>query len=57
MKWWPWHRDKRLERARRERTEIMSKSAHREDLARRAERHLANDSFGERFRTALGGHS
>lgn len=56
MKWWPWHRDKRLERARRERTEIMSKSAHREDLARRAERHLANDSFGERFRTALGGH-
>lgn len=52
---WPWKRDKRLIKARREQDEIKGKSRRREELARRAEQHLRSDPFGEAFRQALGG--
>lgn len=52
---WPWKKDKRLIRARREQAEIKNKGRRREELAQRAEQHLRDDPFGQAFRQALGG--
>jgi hypothetical protein len=59
MKWWPFHRarhpelDERITRAQEERAEVRAMRPETERLARRMDRHLAENHFAERITAAL----
>lgn len=55
MKWWPWRRNHRLERARRERDEVTRRTGRIDAKVARLEKQADGNQFAARFRIALGG--